>query len=144
VCTDIGIEPTLKPLDNEPLHYATANSEDGPQLNVVAWDFWDPNRQRVFFDIWVFNLFASCYLQSPLLWCYVTNEQQKRRAYDERVREVEIPCFSPLVFSAAWVHLLPVCKKLASMLADKWGMNYSQYLFRLRCRVCFSGLSLCV
>jgi len=26
---DVGIEPTLQPLDNEPLHYATANRKDG-------------------------------------------------------------------------------------------------------------------
>ena len=29
VCTDVGIEPTLQPLDNKHLHYATANPEDG-------------------------------------------------------------------------------------------------------------------
>ena len=33
--------------------------------------------------------------------CYVTNEQEKRRAYDERVKEVEKACFSPVVFSAS-------------------------------------------
>jgi len=31
----------------------------------------------------------------------VTDEQEKRCAYDERVREVERVCFSPLVFSAS-------------------------------------------
>ena len=38
----------------------------------------------VFFDIRVFNPFASSYSRSPLSRCYVTNEQEKRRAYDER------------------------------------------------------------
>ena len=54
-----------------------------------------------FFDIRVFNPFASSYSQSPLSRCYVTNEQEKRHVYDERVREVERVCFSPLVFSAS-------------------------------------------
>jgi len=34
---------------------------------------------------------------------YVTNEQERRCAYDERVREVEKACFSPLVFSASGI-----------------------------------------
>ena len=40
VCTDVGIEPALQPLDSEPLQYATANREDGARLDVVARDFW--------------------------------------------------------------------------------------------------------
>ena len=36
VCTDVGIEPALQPLDSEPLWYATANREDSARLDVVA------------------------------------------------------------------------------------------------------------
>ena len=67
----------------------------------------------------------------------------KRRAYDERVREVERACFSPLVFSASGgmgPSATTVYKKLASMLAEKWNTNYSRCVFWLRCRVCFSLL----
>ena len=46
VCPDVGIEPTLQPLDSEPLRYATANHKDGARLDVVTWDFWGQNRQR--------------------------------------------------------------------------------------------------
>jgi len=143
VCSDVGIEPPLQPLDNEPLHYATANREDGAHLDVVARDFWGQNRQCAFFDIGVFNPFASCYSQSPLSQCYITNELEKRRAYDERVREVERACFSPLVFSASGgmgPSVTMVYKKLVSMLAEKWNTNYSRRVFWLRCRVCFSLL----
>ena len=59
VCSDVGIEPPLQPLDNELLCYATANHEGGARLDVVAGDFWGRNRQRAFFDIRVFNPFAS-------------------------------------------------------------------------------------
>jgi len=48
VCCDVGVEPALQPLDCEPLRYATANREDGAHLDVVARDFWGPNRQCVF------------------------------------------------------------------------------------------------
>ena len=39
VCSDVGVEPALQPLDREPLQYATANRENGAQLDVVARDF---------------------------------------------------------------------------------------------------------
>jgi len=48
------------------------------------------------------------------------------------VRKVEKACFSPLVFSASGgmgPSATTVYKKLAFMLADKWGMNYNQCLF---------------
>jgi len=128
VCCEIGVEPALQPLDCEPLHFATANREDGTHLDVVARDFWDPNRQHAFFDVRMFNLFALSYFRSPLSRCYVTHEQEKYWAYDEHIREVERVCFSPLVFSATGSMrstATTVFQKLASMLAEKWNVNYS-------------------
>ena len=80
------------------------------RLDVVARDFRGRNRQRAFsilfyysftvssteafFDIKVFNPFARSYFRTPLSKCYHLHEREKRRAYDERVREVERACFS--------------------------------------------------
>jgi hypothetical protein len=71
------------------------------------------------------------------------HKQEKKRAYDQRIREVEHGCFSPLVFSvsggmgpAANV----VYKKLASMIAAKHSQSYSQTINWLRCRLSFSLL----
>ena len=44
VCCDVGVEPTLQPLDHEHLQYATANREDDAHLDAVARDFWGRNR----------------------------------------------------------------------------------------------------
>ena len=55
VCSNVGVDPALQPLYREPLQYATANREDGAQLEVVAQDFWSQNPQCAFFDIRVFN-----------------------------------------------------------------------------------------
>ena len=135
VCTDVGIEPALQSLDSEPLWYVTANREDGARL---ARDVWGPNRQHAFFDIRVFNPFASSYSRSPLSQCYVTNEQEKRRTYDERVRGVERHVSLLWCFSASGgmgPSATTDYKKLASMLADKWDMNYYKCLFWLRCRL---------
>jgi len=83
VCCDVGVEPALQLLDHEPLHYATANKEDGAHLDVVARDFWGQNRQRAFFDVRVLPLLRTPILAFPLSRCYHVHEQEKRRAYDE-------------------------------------------------------------
>jgi len=49
----------------------------------------------------------------------------------------------PLAFSASGgmgPSATTVYKKLASMLVEKWNMNYSHCLLWLRCQVCFSLL----
>ena len=77
--------------------------------------------------------------------CYITNEQEKQCSDDER--EVEKACFSPLVFSASGgmgPSATTVYKKLASMLAEKWNINYSCSLYWLRCWEHVSLLSMCV
>ena len=66
---------------------------------------------------------------------------EKKRAYEQRVREVEHGSFTPLVFSAAG-GMGPaadiVYKKLASMLAEKQDKTYSTTLNWMRCRLNFS------
>ena len=99
VCHNVGIEPGLQPVTEEPLRHRTANREDGARLDVVVESFWGRDRQRAFFDVRVFNPFAPTYLNTSLPQCYHRHEQEKRRAYEERVREIERGSFSPLVFS---------------------------------------------
>jgi len=48
VCSDVGVEPALQPVEGEPLQFATVNREDGARFDVVARDFWGRNRQRAF------------------------------------------------------------------------------------------------
>ena len=66
--------------------------------------------------------------------------KKKRRAYDERVREVEHEYFSPPVFSASGSMGLTarvVYKKLAAMIASKHNQSYSQTMNWLRYRLSF-------
>ena len=96
-----------------------------------------------FFDVRVFNPYAPTYRNSSMSQCYRRNEQEKKRAYDERVREIEHGSFSPLVFSTAggMVNTATVVyKRLASLLAEKHGTTYSTTLHWLRCRLNFSLL----
>ena len=79
----------------------------------------------------------SFYTVSMLYIICVVNEQVKRRAYDEHIREVERACFSPLVLSVGCgmgPSVTTVYRKLASMLADKWDLPYSRYVASCVCR----------
>ena len=71
------------------------------EINAHTFIFQIGYPKCAFFDVRVFNPFAHTYRNLPLTACYRRNEQEKRRAYDQRVREIEHGCFSPLVFSAS-------------------------------------------
>ena len=96
-----------------------------------------------FFNVRVFNPLAPTYQNLSLASSYRRNEQEKRRAYDQRVHEVEYGSFSPLVFSTSGgmgSTAKVVYKKFASMIATKHEKPYSQTIHWLRCRLCFSLL----
>ena len=147
VCHNVGVEPTLQSVTSEVMSHRTANVEEGARLDIKAQGFWGIERQCAFFDVRVFNPLAHTYRSLPLPTCYRRNEQEKRRAYDQRVREVEHGCFSPLVFSVSGgmgPTARVVYKKLAAMIASKHSQSYSQTINWLRCRLSFSLLRSCI
>ena len=77
---------------------------------------------------------------SPQLQCYKSNEQEKKRAYEERVRDIEHGSFAPLVLSISG-GLGPIAttvyKRMASLVAEKHNHPYGSTLFWLRCKVSF-------
>ena len=101
VCSDVCTEPHLQPLSGETLTYATANVEDGARLDVSATGFWGGRHQKAFFDVKVFNPNASSYRGSQISSLYRKFEKDKRRKYEQRIREVEMASFTPLVFSTS-------------------------------------------
>ena len=99
VCSDVTTEPQLQPLSGEQLSLLSANSDGNARLDVAATNFWSSNNQRSFFDIRVFNPLASSNRASSANSVYQKHEREKRRGYEQRVREIENGCFSPLVFN---------------------------------------------
>ena len=95
VCHNVGTEPPLQPLSGEQLTLRSANREDGARVDIAADDFWGRDRNRTFFDI---RVFTQSHRNTSLSQCYKKNEQEKKRVYDQRIREVEHGSFSPLVF----------------------------------------------
>ena len=97
VCHNVSTVPDLQPLSGELLRQKTANTEDRAHLDVKAQGFWGDRCQCAFFDVRVFNPLAPSNHRLPLPQCFRSHEKEKRRAYDQRVREVEHGNFTPLV-----------------------------------------------
>ena len=143
VCHGVGTEPHLQAVTGEQLTHRTANRDDGARLDIVAESFWARDRQCAFFDIRVFNPYAQSYRNTPLAQCYRRNEMEKKRAYDERVREIEHGSFSPLVFSTSGgmgTTATVVYKKIASSISEKYDKPYNRTMNWIRCRLNFSLL----
>ena len=133
----------MQPLSGEILNGATSNIQDGARLDIAANGFWGGRYERTYFDIRVFNPLAPSHRQHSLPSCYRSQENLKKRAYEQRVREIEHSSFTPLVLSSSGglaneANLF--YKRLASCLAMKWNQHYSSTLFWLRTRLTFSLL----
>ena len=97
-CPNVSIEPSLPTLDTEQFRYRSANREDEARLDIRATGFWCRG-QEAFFDVRVFYPIAPSYRNRDLSALYRMHEAEKKRAYGERVREVERGVFTPLVVS---------------------------------------------
>ena len=110
---------------------------------MAAEGFWD-HRHKAYFDVKVFNPLAPTYGSTSLPQCYRRAELEKRRMYEERIREIEHGSFTPLVFSCSGdmgpLVATIVYKRLASLISEKSSQTYSMTLYWLRCKLSFSLL----
>ena len=96
------------------------------------------------------NVLYCTILYCTILYCTVLyytilrkHENEKKRLYEQRVREVEFASFTPLVLSATGGMAKQATifyKRLASLLASKREFRYSQMMNWLRCRLSYSLL----
>ena len=143
ICSGVTTEPYLQTLTSESLGGATAIRGDEARLDIVADGLWGGRRERTYFDVRVVNPYARSNRLESLPALYRRHEKMKRRAYDQRVREVEHATFVPLVFSltgGAGISAAACLKRLASGLSDKWDQPYSQTIGWLRAKLSFALL----
>ena len=135
VCHNVAVEPKLQPLNGESFQHRSANTDSEARLDIRARGFWNRG-QDAFFDIRVFNPNAPSHRDQDLHHLYQKNEQQKKRAYNERILEVEKGVFTPLVFSTTGGmgrESTVFYKRLADSLARKRDKPYSVTMGWLRC-----------
>ena len=139
VANDVCVEPILQPLTGESLAHLTAISDDGARLDVAASGVWGNRFERTFVDIRVFNPLAQSNQAQSLTATYTKHEKEKRRHYEERVREVERASFLPLVFSASGGQgkaASTFYKRLAMLISEK-KESFSDVMAIIRCRLGF-------
>ena len=140
VARDVCVEPILQPLTGESLAHRTAISDDGARLDVAASGVWGNWFERTFVDIRVFNPLAQSNQAQSLTATYTKHEKEKRRHYEERVREVERASFLPLVFSASGGQgkaTSTFYKRLAMLISEKKKESFSDVMAMIRCRLGF-------
>ena len=94
----MAIEPTLQPVTNEHFSHQSTNTETGARLDMRARGFWGIHHQQAYFDIRVFNPLAASNRRSTISTCFRSHNCEKRRFYEQRVRDVERGSFTPLYF----------------------------------------------
>ena len=143
VCNDVSIKlPLLQSLSGEVITPQSANRQDDARADIHACGFWG-RQQNAFFDIRVFHPNAQSYRNTSITSVYRRHEQQKKREYGDRVREVELASFTPLVLSTSGgmgKEAVTFYCHLAELLSKHSTMTYSSTLAWLRCLLSFSLL----
>jgi hypothetical protein len=139
VCHDVAIEPPLQRVDRDLL--PGTNIQDGARLDVSASGVWGGRFERTFFDVRVFNPLCKSNASLSIENSYKKHEMEKRRMYEQRVREVEGATFCPLVLSSTGGQspsTRSLVKRLAELLAYKLDKPKSQTTSWLRTRLSFA------
>ena len=127
VCKDVRIEPELLPIDGEIIQ---GNVSEKARLDVSARGVWS-QQEKTFFDIRVGHPNAKSHMAKSLEALYKENEQEKKRAYNDRVIQVEKSSFTPLVFLTTG-GMGPECerlnKRLAELISNKSSERYSHVM----------------
>ena len=140
-CKDVQTEPILLPVNGMQLPRGTITG-DQARLDVSARGVWNA-LERAFFDVRVFHAPAPTNATKPIPAMYLAHENEKKRAYNSRVIEVEKGTFTPLVFSTSGgmgVEAQRLIKRLAQKMEGPMGQRYSDSVAYIRKRLRFEVL----
>ena len=99
-CRDVVTEPLLLPTAGVTLPPGS-NTADNARADVSARSIWNP-LERAFLDVRVYHAQAPSNRNLKTIpRMYSHHEEQKKRAYNARILEVERGVFTPLVFSTS-------------------------------------------
>ena len=142
---NVKVEPELTSLSGETFPASTITT-DGARVDIAARGVWI-KRQMAYFDVRVFNPIAKSYLNSDLSYSHRSNEQAKKRNYNNRIQSVDQGSFTPLVFSC-FGGMAKECstfyKRLAERIAEKRNISTSLAMNWIRTRLNFHLLRSCL
>ena len=122
------------------MSHNTAVTEDGAHLEVAMYGILGGRFEKAFVDVRVFNPCAQSNRRSPLASMYRRHEQEKKRKYEERVREVECATFSPLVMSTTGGMGRAATTFYKRLASKKKNTEYTQTMNWIPCRLSFALL----
>ena len=137
VCADVKVEPELLPLDNNLM--GNGNNAEKARLDVSGVGVWGP-LEKTFLDVRIMHPNAPSYVNKDIKQVYISHEKEKKRAYNERILQIEKGSFTPIVMSttggmgneATRYH-----KRIAELIANKRKENYADVLNYIRTRLRF-------
>ena len=97
VCTNVEVEPQLQPLDNERFNLRTAVTSPEARLDFKAGGFWSRG-VTAFFAVRVTHVNSKYNQGKETSTIFKEQEEEKKRKYQQRVLDVEMGSFTPLVF----------------------------------------------
>ena len=110
------------------------NKAEKARLDVSGIGVWAP-QERTFIDVRIFHPNAPSYLNKDVPKLYATHEKEKKRAYNERIINVEKGTFTPIVMTTSGgmgneANLFH--KRMAMLISEKRNEDYSPHFFRIR------------
>ena len=138
-----AVEPHLQPVTGERFRHRTAISTDQARLDTVAGGVWGGRFERCFFDVMVFNPYAASNRSARIQSAFNEHEAEKRRHYAERVREVEMSGFTPLVLAITGgmgSAVTAFYRRLAVLMEERGSVGYHTHISLIRSRLAFALL----
>ena len=139
VCNDVQLEPPLQPVPEGTHFLASANIRGDARLDIRAKSFWREG-QNAFFDVRVTNADNASQKDKPLKSVLRNHEQEKKRAYNKRIMEIDQGTFTPIVLTVKGVigHEGSLYHKiLAEKIANKSGERYEDVTRLIRIKTSF-------
>jgi len=94
---NVEVEPHPQPLDNEQFNLRSAVASPEARLDMKAGGFWSRG-VTAFFDVRVTHVNSKCNQGKATFTIFKDQEEEKKRKYQQRVLDVEMRSFTPLVF----------------------------------------------
>ena len=142
VCKNVETEPLLQPLDNEVFNLQSTVTSRDARLDMKAGGFWTPG-VTAFFDVRVTHVNSRSNQSKSTATIFREQENEKKRKYNQRVMDVEMGTFTPLVFGTnggMGVDCQNFLSTLASKLSSKNSEAYASVISWLRIHLSFAIL----
>ena len=138
IWNDVQSEPPLEPLSGEEFKHKSAIVTDDARSDVRVRGYWS-NMRNAFFEFRVFYPHARS-TASLLLICNKFQKDRKRE-YEQRIRQVEDGDFTPMIMSSTGgmgPQMSMTLKHLAQKFSDKCKQKYARVMSVLRCKFAFA------